>query len=91
MKTISFFTTLFLTSVCYSAEDTGKICMHIPERGAETVIVEHNCKKGDIIQINKLHVPRLCDFNTAVVNLEGRDQFVCVYLGEQRAIREGTN
>jgi hypothetical protein len=91
MKIISFFTALLLASVCYGAEDAGKICMHIPERGAETTIVERNCKKGDIIQINKQHVPRLCDFNTAVVNLEGRDQFVCVYLGGQRAVREGTN
>lgn len=65
--------------------------MNIPERGAETVIIERNCQKGDIIQINKLHVPRLCDFNAAIVSFDGHDQYVCAYLGEQRQVREGTN
>lgn len=30
---------LLLTPVGYSAENSGKICVHIAERGAETVII----------------------------------------------------
>lgn len=81
---------LFLPD-CYAEESLGKVCLNIPERGVETVKIEHNCKKGDIIQLNKLHVANLCDFNSAIINYDGHDQFVCVYLGEKRALREGTN
>ena len=80
-----------LPAVCLASETDGKICLHIPERGAEAVIIEHNCHKGDIIQINKLHIAKLCDFGSAIVNIDGRDQFICAYLGGQRELREGTN
>jgi hypothetical protein len=53
--------------------------------------IEHNGKKGDIIQLNKLHIAMLCDFNSAIINYDGKSQFVCVYLGEKRALREETN
>ena len=81
---------LFLPA-CYAAENSGKVCLNIPEPGVETVKIEHNCKKGDIIQLNKLHVASLCDFKSAIINYDGKEQFVCVYLGEKRALREGTN
>lgn len=81
---------LFLPA-CYAEENVGKVCLNIPEPGVETVVIENNCKKGDIIQLNKLHVATLCDFNSAIINYDGKSQFVCVYLGEKRALREGTN
>ena len=82
---------LLFLPVCYAEENSGKVCLNIPERGAETVLIEHNCKKGDIIQLNKLHVANLCDFKSAIVNFDGKNQFICVYLGETRPLREGTN
>jgi len=82
---------LLFLPVCYAEESAGKVCLNIPERGAETVIIEHNCKKGDIIQLNKLHVANLCDFNSAIINYDGKDQFVCVYLGKKREPRVETN
>ncbi len=91
MKFIYGFALLLLLPVCHAQESPGKICLYIPERGVETVRIEHNCKKGDIIQLNKLHVPTLCDFNSAIINYDGKDQFVCVYLGEKREPREGTD
>jgi hypothetical protein len=81
---------LFLP-VSHAVELTGKVCLNIPERGVETVKIEHNCNKGDIIQLNKMHVATLCDFGSAIINYDGKDQFVCVYLGEKRALRENTN
>jgi hypothetical protein len=90
MKIIHILALLSLSSICFAEESTGKVCLNIPERGVETVKIEHNCKKGDIIQLNKQHVPNLCDFNSAIINFDGKDQFVCVYLGEKRALREGT-
>ena len=91
MKILYSLALLLLLPVCYAEEDAGKICLYIPERGVEAVKIEHNCKKGDIIQLNKLHVARLCDFNSAIVNYDGKEQFVCVYLGEKREPREGTD
>lgn len=91
MKILYSFALLLLLPVCYAEEEPGKICLYIPERGVETVVIEHNCKKGDIIQLNKLHVPTLCDFNSAIINYDGKEQFVCVYLGEKRVTREGTD
>jgi len=91
MKIIYIFALLFLLPVCNAEEYAGKVCLNIPERGVETVKIEHNCKKGDIIQLNKLHVPNLCDFSSAIINYDGKDQFVCVYLGGKRELREGTN
>ena len=91
MKVIYTLALLLSLSICRAEENAGKVCVNIPERGVETVKIEHNCKKGDIIQLNKLHVPNLCDFNSAIINFDGKDQFVCVYLGEKRALREGTN
>ncbi len=82
---------LLFLPVCYAEESSGKVCLNIPEPGVETVVIEHNCKKGDIIQLNKLHVASLCDFNSAIINYDGKNQFICVYLGEKRALREGTN
>jgi hypothetical protein len=90
MKIIYTLALLLLSPVCFSEESTGKVCVNIPERGVETVKIENNCKKGDIIQLNKLHVPNLCDFNSAIINFDGKEQFVCVYLGEKRALRERT-
>lgn len=91
MKVIYTLALLLSLSICRAEENAGKVCLNIPERGVETVKIEHNCKKGDIIQLNKLHVPNLCDFNSAIINFDGKDQFVCVYLGEKRTLREGTN
>lgn len=91
MKVIYTLALLLSLSICRAEENAGKVCVNIPERGVETVKIEHNCKKGDIIQLNKLHVPNLCDFNSAIINFDGKDQFVCVYLGEKRTLREGTN
>ena len=91
MKIIHILALLSLPSICFAEESTGKVCLNIPERGVETVKIEHNCKKGDIIQLNKQHVPNLCDFNSAIINFDGKEQFVCVYLGEKRALREGTS
>ena len=91
MKIIYSLALLLLSPVCFAEEFAGKICLNILERGVQTVKIEHNCKKGDIIQLNKLHIPSLCDFNSAIINFDGKDQFVCVYLGEKRALREGTN
>ena len=91
MKILYSFALLLLLPVCYAEEDPGKICLYIPERGAETVKIEHSCKKGDIIQLNRQHVAMLCDFNAAIINYDGKDQFVCVYLGEERGLREGTD
>ena len=91
MKIIYILALLLLSSISFAEESTGKVCLNIPEPGVETVKIEHNCKKGDIIQLNKLHVASLCDFKSAIINYDGKDQFVCVYLGEKRALREGTN
>ena len=82
---------LFFLPICHADELSGKVCLNIPERGVETVKIEHNCNKGDIIQLNKTHVATLCDFNSAIINYDGKDQFVCVYLGKKRALRENTN
>jgi hypothetical protein len=91
MKIIYTLALLLLSPVCFAEENPGKVCLNIPERGVETVKIEHNCKKGDIIQLNKLHVATLCDFNSAIINYDGHDQFVCAYLGKKRELREGTN
>ena len=91
MKIIYTLALLLFLPVCYAEGNSGKVCMNIPGRGVETVKIERNCKKGDIIQLNKLHVANLCDFNSAIINYDGKDQFVCVYLGEKRDLREGTN
>jgi hypothetical protein len=82
---------LFFLPVCHAEELSGKVCLNIPERGVETVKIEHNCNKGDIIQLNKTHVATLCDFSSAIINYDGKDQFVCVYLGKKRDLRENTN
>ena len=82
---------LFFKTVCHAEELSGKVCLNIPERGVETVKIEHNCNKGDIIQLNKTHVATLCDFSSAIINYDGKDQFVCVYLGKKRDLRENTN
>lgn len=91
MKCFYSLALLVVTSLSYAEENNGKVCLNIPEPGAETVVIERNCKKGDIIQLNKLHVARLCDFHSALINYDGKNQFVCVYLGSQRELREGTN
>ena len=82
---------LFFLPDCHAEELSGKVCLNIPERGVETVKIEHNCNKGDIIQLNKTHVATLCDFRSAIINYDGKDQFVCVYLGKKRDLRENTN
>jgi hypothetical protein len=90
MKAFTFLALLSLLPVCQAEENPGKICLHIPEKGVETVKIEHSCKKGDIIQLNKLNIPNLCDFNSAIVPYEGHDEYMCVYLGQTREVREGT-
>ncbi|NOS88219.1 MAG: hypothetical protein HOP34_06700 [Methylococcaceae bacterium] len=91
MKRYYPYALLFFLPLCQADDNIGQVCLNIPEPGAETVVIEHNCKKGDIIQLNKLHIARLCDFNAAIINYDGKNQFVCVYLGSQRPVREGTN
>ncbi|NOT10537.1 MAG: hypothetical protein HOP23_01660 [Methylococcaceae bacterium] len=91
MKNIFALALLLVVPFCYGKENSGKVCLRIPERGAEIVKIANNCMKGDIIQLNKIHIPSLCDFNFAIVNYTGPDQYVCVYLGKKRDLREGTN
>ncbi len=91
MKTPTFVALLLLLPNCYADDDHGKICLHIPEKGVETVKIERNCKKGDIIQLNKQNIANLCDFDSAIIHYDEHDQYVCVYLGEKREFREGTN
>ena len=91
MKIICTLALLLMLPVCYAEETVGKVCLNIPEQGVETVKIENNCKKGDIIQLNKQHVAKMCDFNSAIINYDGKNQFVCVYLGGKRELREGTN
>lgn len=91
MKTLFALALLFVVPVCYGETNPGKVCLNIPERGVEIVKITHNCKKGDIIQLNKIHIASLCDFNFAIVNYTGPDQYICVYLGKTRDVREGTN
>jgi hypothetical protein len=82
---------LFFFPVCYGEESAGKICLNIPQKGVESVKIENNCQKGDIIQLNKIHIALLCDFNSAIVSYIGADQYICVYLGKKRGLRDGTN
>jgi hypothetical protein len=91
MKKIVTLALLLFIPICHAEESEGKVCLHLPERGAEVVKIENSCKKGDIIQLNKQHIANLCDFDKAIINYDGKDQFVCVYLGEKRGLREGTN
>ena len=95
MKTAFNFTLklilLLQVPVSYGSEPLGKICLNLPERGLETVKIEHICKKGDIIKLNKKYVAYLCDFKSAVVNFDEQDKYICVYLGEKRELREGSN
>ena len=91
MRMITVLVLLFFFPVCHSAESVGKICLNIPEKGVETVKIENHCQKGDIVQLNKIHIPLLCDFNSAIVSYLGNDQYICVYLGKKRDIREGTD
>jgi hypothetical protein len=91
MKHILALILLLSLPVCYADEDAGKLCLHIPERGAEQVLIQNKCKKGDIIQVNRRLVVYLCDFNSAITNLDNHEQFICAYLGEKREPREGTN
>lgn len=91
MNKLSVLTLLLLTPFCYGKDKLGKVCLNIPERGLETVKIENTCKKGDIIMLDQKHVAYLCDFNSAVVNYGVYGKYVCVYLGEKRELREGSN
>ncbi|MGR9114584.1 MAG: hypothetical protein ACU85E_02370 [Gammaproteobacteria bacterium] len=92
MKKLSSLALLILLApFCYGKEQLGKVCLNIPERGLETVKIENTCKKGDIIMLNQKHVAYLCDFNSAVVNFNEYDKYACVYLGQKRELREGSN
>jgi len=91
MKTLAKLALLLFLPTCYGEEDQGKVCLHIPEKGVETVKIKHNCIKGDIIQLNRRNIANFCDFNKAIVQYDEHDQYICVYLGEKRALREGTN
>lgn len=91
MKISMLLALLLFLPVCQGDEADGKICLHIPEKGVESVKIERNCKKGDIIQLNKQNIANLCDFNSAVIQYDGHEQYICVYLGAKREFREGTN
>ena len=91
MKIIVALTLLLFFPDSYCAESYGKVCLNIPERGVEAVKIANNCKKGDIIQLNRIHIATLCDFNSAIVQYYGAEQYICVYLGNKRELREGTN
>jgi hypothetical protein len=90
MKITTFLALLVFSWVSYGNDSTGKNCLYIPGRGAETVKIATSCKQGDIIVLNKLHIATLCDFNSAIVNYNGPDQYLCVYLGKKREPREGS-
>ena len=77
--------------LCHADEFPGKVCLHIPERGAEMVVIQNACHKGDIIQLHKRSVAYLCDFDKAIISYGVADQYVCSYLGVKRDLREGTN
>jgi hypothetical protein len=91
MKAICIFTLLLFLPVCQADDDAGKVCLHISERGTETAIIQNNCKKGDIITLHKRLVAYLCDFNKAVINYDGREQYLCAFLGAPRELQAGTN
>jgi hypothetical protein len=91
MKTFVTLIVSFWASLSYADEFPGKVCLHIPERGAEMVVIQNACQKGDIIQLNKRSVAYLCDFDKAIISYGGADQYVCSYLGVKRDLREGTN
>ena len=91
MKIIALSALLLVVPVCFAEANPGKVCLNIPERGVEVVKITHNCKKGDIIQLNKIHIASLCDFDHAIVNYSSPEQYICVYLGKARDVREGTN
>lgn len=87
---------MFFLSVCH-AEGTqsknvnNKVCVNIPGRGINTEKVKKTCKKGDLIQVNEINTPFLCDFNYAIARYSIKNNHVCVYLGKRRELREGTN
>lgn len=91
MKILYVLVLLLFLPASYGKESPGKVCLNIPERGVEIVKIENNCKKGDIIVLNKLHIAHLCNFHSAVANYDAHDKYSCVYLGEKRKLREGTN
>lgn len=91
MKTLSILVFLLFFSTCYGEENPGKVCVNIPEKGVETQKIMHKCIKGDIIKLNKRHIASLCDFSKAIVHFDVHDQYICVYLGGKRELREGTN
>ncbi|MGZ8161360.1 MAG: hypothetical protein ACXWTT_00660 [Methylobacter sp.] len=91
MKILYALLLLLFLPPSYGEENPGKVCLNIPARGVEIVKIENTCKKGDIIMLNKIHIAHLCDFNSAVANYDGQDKYICVYLGEKRKLREGTN
>lgn len=88
----SYFALFLLLPAFVSAAETdaGQVCINLPEIGIETTKIENTCKKGDVISVNKKHMAYLCDFKHAVVNLNSAEKYACVYLGEQRKLREGT-
>lgn len=91
----ALFAALAACSPCFGGdtapEAAGKVCLNIPERGAEMVKIANSCKQGDIIKLHKMYIALLCDFNHAIVHYEGADHYICVYLGKKRELREGTN
>ncbi len=90
MKIIYTLALLLLSPVCFAEENPGKVCVNILNEVSKQLKLKITAKKATY-QLNKLHLPNLCDFNSAIINFDGNDQFVCVYLGEKRALREGTN
>ncbi|PPD38155.1 MAG: hypothetical protein CTY16_20585 [Methylobacter sp.] len=91
MKPLSILPLLLLAFLCHAESPDGQVCVHIPERGTETTVIQDACQKGDIIQLNKRLVAYLCDFDKAIVSYDRGDQYLCAFLGTKRALREGTN
>lgn len=90
MKTIFIFLTFFSFFQVVFGQETGEVCLNLPHRGLDTIKLEKICKKGDIIQTNKRYVGYLCDFNYSIANYGDSNNFICVYLGDRRSLREGS-
>ncbi len=73
----------------YAETEIGKVCLNIPGRGISTEKIKQTCSKGDLIKVDEKNMPFLCDFNFAIAPYV--NNFACVYSGERRELREGTN
>jgi len=87
MRRLTTLSLLCLFLDCVADENPSRDCSNIPGPGAQLTKIEQNCKKGDVIMLNKMHVSKLCDFNFAIVSYNQNDQYLCIYLGETRDSR----